>query len=286
MTAQMTDALTSQHNTKAIVDDLQTIIDSLSTLTKGDVLAVGTKLNEVITKAREAYQTAQSACGRCGMFADLCQCQHAPVKTCQRCGKALPADYHGRVCQVCLTPATPVERVRHECPDCGRSWHGNDLAPVGTIERRQCALCAKKASTPAPEVSQPFASTIADGTYTVEFGDGTYRTLRIKTQEPEAAFMPGKRIASYLNGPDNWANYQSFAFVNDDNTFAVWKKHQSASTVISALAVLLSGKEAMVNGLRAYGMASGKCGICGRKLTTPESIKRGIGPDCAARLGL
>jgi len=30
----------------------------------------------------------------------------------------------------------------------------------------------------------------------------------------------------------------------------------------------------------------GRCGRCGRKLTVPESIKTGIGPDCAERMGL
>lgn len=30
----------------------------------------------------------------------------------------------------------------------------------------------------------------------------------------------------------------------------------------------------------------GKCGRCGRPLTHPESIDSGIGPDCAAKLGL
>jgi hypothetical protein len=29
---------------------------------------------------------------------------------------------------------------------------------------------------------------------------------------------------------------------------------------------------------------SGRCGRCGKKLTVPESIERGIGPDCAGKL--
>jgi Family of unknown function (DUF6011) len=28
----------------------------------------------------------------------------------------------------------------------------------------------------------------------------------------------------------------------------------------------------------------GRCGRCGRKLTVPESIARGIGPECAGRM--
>lgn len=34
----------------------------------------------------------------------------------------------------------------------------------------------------------------------------------------------------------------------------------------------------------AYGRATGRCSICGRELTDPESIARGIGPICASLL--
>jgi hypothetical protein len=30
----------------------------------------------------------------------------------------------------------------------------------------------------------------------------------------------------------------------------------------------------------------GRCGRCGRKLTVPESIESGFGPECASILGL
>lgn len=36
----------------------------------------------------------------------------------------------------------------------------------------------------------------------------------------------------------------------------------------------------------AYGMFTGKCGICGRPLTDPESVGRGIGPDCLGKLAV
>lgn len=35
----------------------------------------------------------------------------------------------------------------------------------------------------------------------------------------------------------------------------------------------------------SFGRLTGKCGCCGRRLTDPTSISRGIGPDCWARLG-
>lgn len=40
-----------------------------------------------------------------------------------------------------------------------------------------------------------------------------------------------------------------------------------------------------VEALKAHGIATGSCGCCGRELTDPESIQRGIGPICWARGG-
>lgn len=34
---------------------------------------------------------------------------------------------------------------------------------------------------------------------------------------------------------------------------------------------------------KAYGVRTGVCGCCGRELTNPESIDRGIGPVCASK---
>lgn len=35
----------------------------------------------------------------------------------------------------------------------------------------------------------------------------------------------------------------------------------------------------------AFGFHSGRCGVCGRLLSNPESVERGIGPDCASKYG-
>lgn len=36
---------------------------------------------------------------------------------------------------------------------------------------------------------------------------------------------------------------------------------------------------------KQYGRRTGTCGICSRKLTDPNSVKKGIGPDCEKRFG-
>lgn len=139
---------------------------------------------------------------------------------------------------------------------------------------------------PVIETVQGWDGEIPDGTYTVILPNQDYRTLKIQTQAQDSSFMPGKRVMSYLNGPDNWRNYQGFGFVTEDGQFRVWKKHESATTLITCANILLSGPEAMVDGLKAYGKASGSCGLCGKKLTTPESLELGIGPICAGKMGL
>lgn len=269
----------------AIAMKLQNILSDVASLkTSAEIARAGAIMADTIETARTLYKLARES---------------EQGKTCGKCNNLLMgSEMRGTYCNECLdadacvTVGEPLARPQIVCDTCFRMWHGNELEAVGTLKHvDMCGVCKAQArvQTSMPEVTEvkgALTEAIGDGTYTVEFSDGTYRTLRIKTQGANADWMPGKRIASYLNGPDNWSNYQGFAFVNDDNTFKVWHKYEGATEVISALAVLLSGKEAMVNGLKAYGMASGKCGICGKKLTTPESIKLGIGPICANRLGI
>ena len=150
--------------------------------------------------------------------------------------------------------------------------------------RRTTAPAPTPAPTPASTI-EPDGWTIPDGKYTVVIGD-EHRTIRISTQDEDADFAPGKRIAAFLSGPDNYTNYTSFAFVDANGTATLWKRFRGDSILAQALAILLSGKEGAINGLRAYGMESGHCGICGRELTAPESIEMGIGPVCAEKIGL
>lgn len=48
------------------------------------------------------------------------------------------------------------------------------------------------------------------------------------------------------------------------------------------LAIAADPLEAII----AYGRATGKCSICSRKLTDPESVEAGVGPICRAKFGL
>lgn len=86
--------------------------------------------------------------------------------------------------------------------------------------------------------------------------------------------LEGKRIVSLLIGPDNTRNYKGFGFVTDDGRINVWRRYKGTNYDKHAGA-LVSPPE----GTRVWEAA--RCCECGRWLTTPESVARGIGPVCA-----
>lgn len=142
--------------------------------------------------------------------------------------------------------------------------------------------------TPAalPALINPtIAPVVPNGTYTVPINDsGEYRVIRL-TDCPERFNKPaGTQIAAYQSGADNEADYTGFAFVSGD-TFGQWRKFRNARDLQFALVKLLStGRHAEFGKL--WAMASGRCFICGRKLTVPISKLAGIGPVCAENVGI
>ena len=121
-----------------------------------------------------------------------------------------------------------------------------------------------------------------NGTFTItSVKSGDRRTFRVKTQAADSNFMPGKRIVSLLNGPDNYSNYQGFGFVNDDGTISVWHKKQTQFFVQSAN--LLANMASHIENGKIEVLAATKCRRCNRKLTVPSSILSGIGPICEGK---
>lgn len=110
---------------------------------------------------------------------------------------------------------------------------------------------------------------------------GNHRTFKIRTQKQDANFRPGERILYLLIGPDNTKNYKGFAFIEPDGRISVWRKYASDS-VFQKFADMVANPQKYQP--RAEYLYSGACRICNRKLTNPESIKSGIGPECARRL--
>jgi hypothetical protein len=127
---------------------------------------------------------------------------------------------------------------------------------------------------------------IFNGFYTIHSrATGEHRTFRLHTQADDAEFAAGKRILGLLTGSDNENDYTGFAFV-DDQGVRVWSKKRGDGLWEQYAEMLWS--LALDAGFSPWAknyslMLDGRCGRCNRRLTTPESIRTGIGPICAGR---
>lgn len=144
-------------------------------------------------------------------------------------------------------------------------------------------------ATPVDAVSIP------NGTYTVvrNADENDYVTLRVSP----ASFIKddAKTMVSYLAGSDNEKSYRAFAFVNA-NGIAVWSRFKEDTRIVEAAKILWAiaqteaglgeAHEEFLKNAEAYALASGCCARCGRTLTVPASLHRGLGPECAKNEGL
>ena len=128
--------------------------------------------------------------------------------------------------------------------------------------------------------------------YTVVFnGDSSdYETVRIHKQPENSRFAPGKTLVEFLSGPENTFTYTGFGFLYGTEV-SLWNRFkkpdgspssEEIARKVEAIAVILNDPKAA--GI-AYAKMSGKCCICNRTLTVPESIDAGIGPVCANGAG-
>ena len=127
---------------------------------------------------------------------------------------------------------------------------------------------------------------IFNGTFTIQNRvTGEHRTFRVRTQKDDASFAPGKRTVALLKGNDNETSYTGFAFVTEDG-INVWssKRGTVGYTAYANLLWSLAIDGAFSEYAEKYSITeSRKCVRCNRKLTTPESLAAGIGPECAGR---
>ncbi len=138
-----------------------------------------------------------------------------------------------------------------------------------------------------------------NATFTIEvpadFADANGYQLHYtyKVQQPEATkeYPNPCHFIKLLTGPDNVSSY-SYLGILDAKTGAVKltakSKLQADSVPVKLLGRILARVWADEHQLyEAHGFRThheGKCGCCGRKLTTPESLASGLGPICEGRI--
>lgn len=147
-----------------------------------------------------------------------------------------------------------------------------------------------KKTTSETEVRQE-ERVLFNGTYTLEHAKGHY-TVRIKTQPKDSSFAPGSRVVSLMVGCDNEADFKGFGFVNHGRII-LWKRFQNDPKIrrivflLTKAINLLEDRDQVEfeDHERAYTvLVSRYCMVCNRKLTNPNSIRLGVGPECASRM--
>jgi hypothetical protein len=130
--------------------------------------------------------------------------------------------------------------------------------------------------------------------FTVEMPEGSgkpHYTYRIKSSKPNDRYPNPTWFVQLLTGPDNTKDY-SYLGILDPNTGTVRttakSKFNSDSYPVRLVSRVIDRVWANdVQSIFNAGFAlhhEGRCGRCGRKLTVPESVKSGIGPECAGKL--
>jgi hypothetical protein len=109
-------------------------------------------------------------------------------------------------------------------------------------------------------------------------------TYRVREKDGERGAIT---FVGLLSGPDNEASYSYMGVLKPEGLKRTAKSRVSEDA-LSWKAFQWTWKKLsegkMPSELQVW--HEGRCGKCGRKLTVPESIEAGIGPECASRSAL
>lgn len=105
-----------------------------------------------------------------------------------------------------------------------------------------------------------------------ETTDGRF-TFKVKKLEDKEIYF-----VSVLNGPDNYSNYRYVGTIFGSDFRATAKSMSKEAPAFKAFAWLFRNAQTLPENVTV--LHEGKCGRCGRKLTVPDSIKSGYGPEC------
>lgn len=119
---------------------------------------------------------------------------------------------------------------------------------------------------------------------------GTHCTYKVTCKKE-----PGRTVyfVQVLSGPDNTSDYSYIGYCTSDKAQKIWTKKDATQYTDNAPSVI--GFNWLLTRL-AYCIAEnkpfpafagfyhvGSCCRCNRRLTTPESVQNGIGPECAKK---
>lgn len=156
----------------------------------------------------------------------------------------------------------------------------NVSSPAPSFECEESTL--ESGNIPDADTALRFI-TAGNATFTIRSRKtGTRFTYKVRATEDKAMLF-----VSLLSGPDNETAYQYFGNIRTRNRSYWHGKKAKISEAAPAAKAFAWTWHALVTGKKPDSLEiwhEGRCGRCGRKLTVPESIATGFGPECAGRL--
>lgn len=123
-----------------------------------------------------------------------------------------------------------------------------------------------------------------NATFTVLNTDTKNRfTFKVKKHKEKDIFF-----VSVMTGSDNYSSYTFIGTYFPNKGYKKSYKSKIGSDAMSAKTIKWFFDK-FINNQKSYDTVKvyheDKCGRCGRKLTTPESVKSGFGPECIKLVG-
>jgi len=124
--------------------------------------------------------------------------------------------------------------------------------------------------------------------FTVSNGKGRHFTFLVQKSKVTVDRPKPYWFVKVLNGADNQHSYAYMGLLNKNTgSVTLTPKSKVGEDALSLKVVEWAFRHIWREREPAEGeiLHSNKCGRCGRSLTTPESIKSGIGPECSKKVG-
>lgn len=122
--------------------------------------------------------------------------------------------------------------------------------------------------------------------YAMEESLRPHYTFRVRLKPANGEFGD-TYFVQLLTGPDNTSNYQYLGILNPENgqirctQKSVIRQDELPVRLLNRALELVWNDQSNVFMEKGFSLHhEGKCGKCGRKLTVPESITSGFGPEC------
>lgn len=134
------------------------------------------------------------------------------------------------------------------------------------------------------DIKNPKFFTAGRAVFTVDNGKGTHYTYRIGHSREDQPLFVG-----LLTGPNNESDYTYMGILDPENMTVrlTAKSRYTAETqpfkVVNWALRQVSQNKELPSGYSVK--HEGKCCRCGRTLTDPISIDRGVGPECWEKMG-